>query len=114
MKKSLFMLLLLLFAILSATAQPMQYDFYASNQRGDTLYYNITSGTTVEVTYDVASKNRTNFSGHIIIPDSVCYNSQWYRVTKIGNRAFYYCILIDSVSLPEGIDSIGNCAFQNC
>ena len=110
MKQIAFMFLLAICAATSVYA----FDFRALNSKGDTLYYNITSGTTVEVTYDVAQKNRTNFSGHIIIPDSVCYNSQWYRVTKIGNRAFYYCILIDSVSLPEGIDSIGNCAFQNC
>ena len=104
-----------IFLLAICAATPVcAFDFHAVNSKGDTLYYNITSGTTVEVTYDVASKNRTNFSGHIIIPDSVCYNSQWYRVTRIGDRAFYHCILIDSVSLPEGIDSIGNWAFQYC
>ena len=35
-------------------------------------------------------------------------------VTSIGASAFYGIDSIKTVSLPEGLLSIGNCAFQNC
>ena len=92
------------------------YDFYASNSRGDTLYYNITTDSTVEVTYDVKVYHpaRLNFKGHIVIPSIVSYGGKNYHVTKIGDMAFNYCTLIDTVTIPEGVDSIGAWAFRGC
>ena len=35
-------------------------------------------------------------------------------VTRIGSRAFQSCGCLESVSLPESLESIGEWAFQNC
>ena len=37
-----------------------------------------------------------------------------YKVTKIGARAFYDCIELFSIALPEGVTSIGRNAFDGC
>ena len=62
----------------------MAYDFSYTYQ-GKTLYYNITSDNTVEVTYH---GNINYVSGDVVIPSSVTNNGTTYSVTSIGNRAF--------------------------
>ena len=51
-----------------------------------------------------------NSSSEIIIPST--YND--LPVTKIGSQAFYACKKIESVIIPEGIQSIGSSAFYHC
>ena len=104
------------FFLMLAGTPLFAYDFSTPNSKGDTLYYNITSDSTVEVTYDVKvnKPTRFNFKGHIIIPADVSYGGKNYNVTKIGDMAFRYCPLIDSVTIPEGVETIGGWAFNNC
>lgn len=35
-------------------------------------------------------------------------------VTKIGDNAFYECSSLTSVALPDGLQTIENCAFEAC
>ena len=35
-------------------------------------------------------------------------------VTSIGSGAFYYCISLTSINIPDRITSIGSSAFRNC
>ena len=98
--------LLLLLVAISAFA----YDFSAVNN-GKTLYYNIKSSSspyTVEVT---SSSNYSGLSGSLVIPESVEYNSITYSVTSIGERAFYCCSGLTTVTIPNSVTSIGNSAF---
>jgi len=37
-----------------------------------------------------------------------------YRVTSIGNYAFYYCSGLTSINMPVTVTSIGNSAFEYC
>ena len=37
-----------------------------------------------------------------------------YWATEIGNSAFYNCISLKSVDIPNGVTSIGSYAFYNC
>lgn len=37
-----------------------------------------------------------------------------YTVKNISNYAFAYCIMLTSVSIPEGVERIGECAFVAC
>ena len=54
------------------------------------------------------------YSGKIIIPQSVKYKGRTYRVTTIDDCAFYECSGVTSVTLPSTITYIGNGAFSGC
>ena len=103
--------LLSLLAALLTTLSLHAYEF----QSGD-LYYNITSDTTVKVTYKVA--NSYNYPGltTATIPATVTYNGTTYSVTCIGDSAFYGCSSLTSIPLPlpNSVTSIGESAFVDC
>lgn len=50
----------------------------------------------------------------VVIPYFVINNEEQYEVTTIDEYAFCGCRSLSMVILPEGLKSIGNCAFQNC
>ena len=102
--------LFFLFLALVATTSLWAYDF----QVGD-LYYNITSKTTVEVTY-LEEYSSENYSGltTATIPETVTYNGTTYSVTSIGDWAFYNCSSLTSVTIGNSVTSIGNWAFRDC
>ena len=49
----------------------------------------------------------------LVIPQTVLHEGQTYSVTAIGNEAFRGCVL-SSITIPQGIISIGYSAFANC
>ena len=92
----------------------MAYDF-SYNYQGNTLYYNITSDNTVEVTYYSSTTTDNNYvSGDVVIPSSVTNNGTTYSVTSIGDYAFYLCIGLTSVTIPNSVTSIADDAFYGC
>ena len=50
----------------------------------------------------------------VTIPDRVVADGSFYKVTGIGNNAFYRCGRIKSLILPQNLVRIGNSAFYNC
>lgn len=52
------------------------------------------------------------YSGDVIIPSQVAYNSNIYTVTKIGRHAFNGAYNLTSLSLPNTIDTIEGQTFQ--
>ena len=71
------------------------------------IYYNF-SGTNATVTSrSIPSSNKTAYSGAVTIPESVTYNGKTYPVTSIGDRAFYLCSGLTSVTIPGSVTSIG-------
>ena len=74
---------------------------------GQLKYYCTTGGTTATVIKDDSYKELTEVS----IPAMVIINRKIYRVTAVGENAFYQCNRIKSLSLPEGLESIGKAAF---
>ncbi|MBR6490533.1 MAG: leucine-rich repeat protein [Muribaculaceae bacterium] len=84
------------------------YDFSANG-----IYYNINNATgTVEVTF--ADNSYNSYSGNVVIPASVSYNSRSYKVTAVGDNAFRNCGELTAVTLGKNIATIGKRAFLNC
>lgn len=106
--KHLFAALLLLCATV-ATAHDFEVDGF---------YYNILPGGygTVEVTYKGTSFDEysNEYTGDVVIPNSVTYNGSTYSVNRIGERAFSYCSGITSVVIPKNVASVENYAFSDC
>ena len=53
-------------------------------------------------------------SGNLIIPSTISYNGTTYSVTSIGDRAFYECSGLTSVTIPNSVTLIGEGAFLSC
>ena len=54
------------------------------------------------------------YEGDIIIPETVVFNERTYRVTSIGEGAFYQCESLKSIIIPDSVTSIGDGAFCDC
>ena len=106
MKTKLFTLLL---AVAASVGTMFAWD-YERVQIGD-LYYNLDS---TNQTAKVTDPNSGKYSGDIVIPSSVTYNSVIYSVTSIGSYAFRDCTGLTSVTIPNSVTSIGDAAFRNC
>ena len=76
----------------------------------DGFYYNKLSSNTVEL--NRAPSYWSDVSA--TIPSEVTYEGVTYKVTSIGNNAFYNSIGLVSVTLPNSITSIGEYAFGFC
>ena len=55
-----------------------------------------------------------NYTGTVVIPASVTYNSVKYSVTSIGEYAFWHCTGLTSITIPNSVTSIGSNAFSGC
>ena len=83
-----------LFLALVATTSLWAEDFSV-----DGIYYNYLDGNNVEVTYRGEFYNwYDEYSGEVIIPSTVTYNSTTYSVTSIGDRAFAWCEALTSIT----------------
>ena len=75
----------------------------------DGLYYTIGENNTASLTSAI-----NGISGAVNIPSQVDLNGWKYDVTSIGNKAFYFCQDITSVTIPNSVKSIGVSAFYGC
>ena len=105
--------MLVVTAMLSAGITAFAYDAY--DFKVDNIYYNILSEEerTVEVTRDEYTSS-PSYSGDIIIPERIIYNSTTYKVTTIGDSAFSDCDNLTSVTIPNGVTTIEGYAFSYC
>ena len=83
------------------------YDFEV-----DGIYYNKLTDFTVSVTYKDTDYN--SYSGSIVIPKEVVHEGKHYTVTEIGYNAFSSCKRLRSLTLPNSIMTIVNCAIRSC
>ena len=77
----------------------------------DGIYYNLDNS---DYTAEVTSNTNDKYSGSVSIPKEVSYNGKKYSVTSIGERAFYDCSRLTSVTIPNSVTSIGENAFDTC
>ena len=76
----------------------------ASAETSDYYSYTVSNGEAIITACD------TSISGVVTIPSTLgdCY------VTGIDNEAFKDCTLLTSITIPDGVKSIGYWAFYNC
>ena len=100
MRKLLFLLILTILPLL-ASAETVEIDG---------IYYNLNAeAKTAEVT-----KNPNEYSGKVVIPESITSDKTKYSVTSIGEYAFWRCSSMTSVTIPSSVIYIGEYAFWDC
>ena len=57
---------------------------------------------------------KNDYSGDIIIPETVTYNNITYKVTSLGEDCFEDCSSLTSINLPSSITSLGSYCFSGC
>ena len=107
-RKLLFLLLPLILCGTNALAHDIEVDG---------IYYVYTNNKTeLSVScrgYYYASYSN-EYSGKVVIPESVTYNGTTYPVTRIGSDAFNGCYGLTSVTIPNSVTRIGSDAFSGC
>ena len=98
MKKQLLFFLFMLLPM-AASAQSVEIDG---------IYYYLYSDNAL------VTSNPNQYSGSVVIPEKVTYESVEYSVTSIGNSAFWDCSGLTSVTIPNSVTSIGDGAFYRC
>jgi sorbitol-specific phosphotransferase system component IIA len=80
---------------------------------GVTLRYEIIAENEVWVTHRL-DWDGCDFSGELKIPSEVEFESKKYKVTRIGDEAFFECKNLQSVVIPNSVKTIGAAAFKYC
>ena len=104
-------LLLSLLALLGSTTL-RAYDACVNN-----IYYNFTEiygngNGYAHVTY--GDYHGGSYTGDVVIPEDVTYNSKTYSVVSIDDEAFNTCRGLKSVTIPNSVTQIGQYAFYSC
>ena len=55
----------------------------------------------------------SSYRGSVVIPESISLGNKTYSVTRIGEYAFWDCV-IDGITIPNSVTSIGKYAFDKC
>ena len=63
---------------------------------------------------EIATYDYRIISGDVVIPEEVTFMGTTYQITRIGDDAFYSCVGMLSVEIPNTVTTIGNNAFGEC
>lgn len=83
----------------------------------DGIYYVYTNNKTeLQVSFrgKAYSSYDYEYTGNVIIPDSVAYGGKTFPVTSIGDYTFFGNTGVTSVTIPNSVKSIGVSAFGGC
>ena len=117
MKKQSFITILLSVLMSMVGAKSFAHDIEVANTDGKTIYYVWTNNNTeLSVSYRGTREDSysNEYSGSIVIPETVEYGGNTYSVTSIGRSAFWECEGLSSVTIPNNVTSIDLEAFEYC
>lgn len=86
-------------------------DFIIKNEAGQSLRYEVNYD---EETVTVYKDEDNEPEGSLVIPESVTHEGKTYRVTSIGDEAFYGCAELTEVFIPASVEEIEYSAFGEC
>ena len=104
MKKNLTLLFAVLLSMVSIKS--FAHDIEVANSDGKTIYYIYTNNNTeLAVSYRGSGyySYSNEYSGDVVIPESVTYNGITYSVTSIGFVAFRECRSLTSITIPNSV-----------
>ena len=58
--------------------------------------------------------NSPRYSGDIVVPEKITFESKEYSVTSFGDRCFFDCYGLTSIDIPSSVTSLGNSCFSSC
>ena len=103
-----FLLLTLLCLSLSARAHDAEVDG---------IFYNLDAyNKTATVTFqgDNIYSYDNEYSGDVVIPETVSYYGITFSVTTLGDDCFAYCSSLTSITIPNSVTSLGSYCFSGC
>ena len=118
MNKQSFISILLTVLMSMTGAKSFSHDIAATNSVGVTIYYVWANNEKTELAVSYRGSEESSYSneysGIVVIPETVDYEGNTYRVTSIGDYAFWECKSLTSVIIHNGISNIGKLAFGGC
>ena len=106
------------YAIVTPTVPEGAEDAYRAAEGWKLFYTSMAiDGIAYTIDTEVGTATVTDYRGSkrdVAVPATVEYEGADYPVTVIGDFAFSYCSALQSITLPEGVQSIGDNAFQSC
>ena len=109
--RTLFSVVLLMTSVdLFATGYGNAYDF-----EEDGIYFRVSGSKKVCVSaYNVYYRTEHLYKGDVVIPSTIQHKNKTYSVVGIDDNAFRDCEELTSVTIPDGVERIGNRAFDGC
>ena len=80
----------------------------------DGIYYNLNNeDKTASVTFkgDNMYSYENEYTGEVVIPETINVNGTQYQVTSLGVLCFYECAYLTSVTIPNTVTSLGDYCF---